>query len=329
MRANKKMGGRMRFAWHALACAASIALLQPAYAVDPLPAWAYPVNPPGLTPTPDDGVPKRVPGSTASFTLTQIRDLFAAPDWHPGDHPPMPEIVATGRKPGVFACGYCHLPNGLGRPENSSLAGLSAEYIVQQVIDFRSGVRKSSEPASLPINLMVAVSQAVSDADLRVAAQYFAALAPRRWIRVIESDMVPRTQVAGWMLVASEPRVMEPIGQRIIEMPEDLERTELRDSTSGFIAYVPPGSIARGKALADGAGGRITACGICHGGDLKGLGPIPALAGRSPSYLVRQLYDMKHGTRKGSWAALMKPVVAAMTVEEMVEVAAYAASLEP
>jgi cytochrome c553 len=241
----------------------------------------------------------------------------------------MPEIVATGRKPGVFACGYCHLPNGLGRPENSSLAGLSAEYIVQQVMDFRSGVRRSSEPASLPINLMIAVSKAVSDADLRVAAEYFAALAPRRWIRVIESEVVPRTHVAGWMLVASEPRVMEPIGQRIIEMPEDLERTELRDSTSGFIAYVPPGSIARGKALAEGAAGRFTACGVCHGADLKGLGPVPALAGRSPSYLVRQLYDMKHGTRNGSWAALMKPLVAGLTIDDMVAVAAYAASLEP
>ena len=78
-----------------------------------------------------------------------------------------------------------------------------------------------------------------------------------------------------------------------------------------------------------GADGRVTACGICHGGDLKGLGPIPALAGRSPSYLVRQLYDMKHGTRNGSWAALMKPVVAGLTIEDMVALSAYAASLEP
>ena len=32
---------------------------------------------------------------------TQIRDLFKAPDWHPTDHPFMPDIVSTGRKPGV------------------------------------------------------------------------------------------------------------------------------------------------------------------------------------------------------------------------------------
>jgi cytochrome c553 len=82
---------------------------------------------------PDDGIPKRVSGSTAAFTLTQIRDLYVTPDWHPGDHPPMPEVLARGRKPNLFACGYCHYPNGQGRPENSSLAGLSAGYIAQQI----------------------------------------------------------------------------------------------------------------------------------------------------------------------------------------------------
>jgi len=318
----------MKTARRALLCAVLIAAAAPSPAADPLPAWAYPVNPPGMQPVPDDGVGRRVPNSTAAFTLTQIRDLFQAPDWHPADHPPMPDIVATGRKPGVLACGYCHLPNGLGRPENSSLAGLPAEYIVQQVLDLRSGARKSSEPASLPVNLMIAVSKAVSDDELKVAAGYFAALQPRPWIRVVETDSVPKTHVAGWMLVASQPHEVEPIGQRIIEMPEDLERTELRDSTSGFIAYVPRGSIARGKALAEGAGGR-TACAICHGSHLRGLGPVPALAGRSPSYIVRQLYDMRRGVRNGSWSALMQPVVAELSIEDMVALAAYTASLVP
>lgn len=293
------------------------------------PSWAYPVNPPGLQPAPDDGGLHRVPGSDAAFTLTRIRDLFDAPDWHPGDHPPMPEIVARGSKPGVFACGYCHLPNGLGRPENSSLAGLPAEYIVQQVLDFRSGARKSSEPASLPINLMVALSKSVSDADLRIAADYFAALKPQPWIRVIETATVPQTGVAGWMLVAAEGGGSEPIGRRIIEMPEDLERTELRDARSGFIAYVPPGSVDAGRLLATTGAGRTTACGICHGPGLRGLGPVPALAGRSPSYIVRQLHDLKHGMRNGPWAALMKPVVDKLSEDDMIAIAAYTASLEP
>src|SRR5882724_10629543 len=217
----------------------------PADAADSLPVWAYPVNPPGLKPPPDDGTMKQVPNSAAAFTMTQIRDLFSPPDWHPDNHPPMPDVVGRGNKPGQFACGFCHLPNGLGRPENSSLAGLPAAYIAQQVADFKSGVRKSSEPASLPINLMVAVAKLVSDADLKAAAEYFSALRPKPWIRVIETNTVPKTHVAGWMLVASEAGATEPIGQRIIEMPQDLERTELRDAASGFVAYVPAGSIRK------------------------------------------------------------------------------------
>jgi cytochrome c553 len=313
----------------ALACVVVFGLRASAGDV-PHPAWAYPVNPPGARPAPDDGTPKHVPGSAAAFTWTQIRDLFKVPDWHPDDHPAMPEVVATGRKPSVFACGYCHLPNGLGRPENSSLAGLPAEYIVQQVADFKSGARESAEPNSLPINFMIAVAKAATDAEVRAAADYFSALAPRPWIQVVESATVPKTHVAGWMLVASQPVELEPIGQRIIEMPQDLERTELRDSTSGFLAYVPVGSIQRGEALVTTGGtGRTIACGLCHGQDLKGLGPVPALAGRSPSYVVRQLHDMKHGIRNGRWSALMRAVVAGLSEEDMVAIAAYTASRGP
>ena len=294
------------------------------------PPWAFVVNPPGTQPAPDDGTLRRVPGSSVAFTLTQIRDLFSVPDWRPDDHPAMPEIVKHGAKPAVFACGYCHLPNGLGRPENSSLAGLPAEYIVQQVTDFRNGTRKSSELQSLPVNLMIAVSKAVSDEDLRIAAEYFSALRPKPWIRVVEANTVPKTHAAGWMLVASETGTSEPIGQRIIEMPEDLERTELRDAGSGFVAYVPAGSIRKGEALVTtGGAGKTTPCAICHGADLRGLGPVPALAGRSPSYIVRQLYDMRHGVRNGLWAELMKAVVAQMSEEDMVSIAAYTASRAP
>jgi cytochrome c553 len=293
------------------------------------PPWAFAVNPPGVQPAPDDGTLRHVPGTSVSFTLTQIRDLFNAPDWHPDGHPPMPDIVAHGAKPGVFACGYCHLPNGLGRPENSSLAGLPAAYIAQQVADFKSGARKSSEPKSLPVNLMVQVAKAATDADVKAAAEYFSTLERKPWIRVVEAETVPKTKVAGWMLVVSEPGATEPIGSRIIEMPEDLERTELRDAASAFVAYVPLGSIAKGEALVAGTAGKTTACGICHGADLKGLGPVPGLAGRSPSYIVRQLYDIQHGVRNGAWTELMKAVVAPLTEEDMVSIAAYTASRAP
>ncbi|HTT41015.1 MAG TPA: hypothetical protein VMH32_25440 [Burkholderiales bacterium] len=313
-----------------LALMAAIVAAAVAGAADAPPPWAYPVNPPGIQPAPDDGTLKHVPGSDAAFTLTQIRDLYNVPDWHPDNHPPMPDPVAHGSRPGVFACAYCHLPNGLGRPENSSLAGLPAAYIVQQVADFKSGARKSSEPRDLPATLMIGVAQGATDANVRTAAEYFSALKPRPWIRVIESDTVPTTRVAGWMLVASQPGATESIGQRIIEMPENLERTELRDSASGFVAYVPVGSIEKGQALvATGGAGKTIPCGICHGADLKGLGPVPALAGRSPSYIVRQLYDIQHGVRNGQWTELMKPVAAQLSEEDMVSIAAYTASRAP
>ncbi len=307
----------------------AVAAVVPADAADLLPVWAYPVNPPGLKPAADDGSLKHVPGSAAAYTLTQIRDLFSPPDWHPDNHPSMPDVVGRGNKPGQFACGFCHLPNGLGRPENSSLAGLPAAYIAQQVADFRSGARKSSEPASLPINLMISVAKLVSEEDTKVAAEYFASLKPAPWIRVVETATVPKTKVGGWMLIADDSGGREPIGQRIIEMPENLERTELRDSASGFIAYAPVGSIRKGEALITNGAGKTTPCAICHGAELKGLGPVPALAGRSPSYIVRQLYDIRHGVRNGQWTELMKSVVAGLTEEDMVAIAAYTASLAP
>ena len=117
---------------------------------------------------------------------------------------------------------------------------------------------------------------------------------------------------------------------RIIETPEDVAQTRMRNPRSGFIAYAPIGSITRGEALATtGGGGRTTACAVCHGPGLKGLGLVPNLAGRSPSYLARQMYDMKLGTRRGAMAALMGPVVANLTDSEMVDIIAYVSSLEP
>jgi cytochrome c553 len=123
---------------------------------------------------------------------------------------------------------------------------------------------------------------------------------------------------------------MEPIGARIIELPADLERTELRDSHSGFIAYVPKGSVARGRKLVKlGLGSGTAPCASCHGASLKGDGNVPALAGRSPSGIVRQLYDFKHGTRTGEVAEPMKTETATMTDAQRLDIAAYLASLNP
>lgn len=291
----------------------------------PIP-WAYGLNTPNLGLLPPSG-PKRVPDSALEFTFP--RDRFSPPDWHPQDHPEMPAVVAQGRQPNVFACGYCHLPDGQGRPENASLAGLPAEYIEQQLADYRAGLRKSSEPQMTPPSLMQAVGVSTSPEEAAIAAAYFARLTPRPWIKVIETDTVPETVVSGWMYIAKEGGGREPIGNRILEMPVDLERTELRDSHSSFLAYVPVGSVARGKQLAEGEDGKTRTCAYCHGDNLKGLGPVPRLAGRSPSYIARQLYDLQTGNRKGLWSPLMTEVVAKLTPEDIVAIAAYTASLEP
>ncbi len=119
----------------------------------------------------------------------------------------------------------------------------------------------------------------------------------------------------------------EPIGSRILELPEDSERTLLRDSRSGFIAYVPVGALAKGEELVRTGGGKTIQCTVCHGEDLNGIGSVPSIAARSPSYLVRQLYDMQQGTRRGPMAALMQPVVANLTSDDMLNIAAYVASM--
>jgi cytochrome c553 len=294
------------------------------------PPWAYAVDPPGVVAPKDDGTLRHVPNSTLGFTLTQVKDGFLSPDWHPNDHPALPGIVAHGRKPEVMACGYCHRAEGTGGPENASLAGLPATYIIQQMADFKSGARTTSIPLRAPPRNMILLSKAAAAPEIEEAAAYFSSLKLKPIIRVVETDMAPKTYVHGWHLADLKTGEKEPIGQRVIEVPEDLEQFVSRDSRSRFIAYVPTGSIQKGQALAStGGGGRTVQCAICHGPDLKGLGPIPGIAGRSPSYIVRQLFDFKHGARAGIGSALMKPTVEKLTLEDMVALAAYAASLQP
>jgi cytochrome c553 len=292
------------------------------------PAWAYPVNPPGLTESPDDGSRLQVPDSDAAFTLTQIRDLNFCPDWHPGDHPPMPEIVARGRRPAVLACGSCHRADGSGGPENARVAGLPAAYIAQQMADFKSSARKTSVPGRNP-ERMVEIANAITAEEIKVAADYFSALKPRSAIRVAEAVNAPKTRVVDWHLALTPTPGNEPLGQRIIEVPENLEQFERRDGRSRWVAYVPAGSVQRGQTLVTSGDGKTVPCGICHGPDLKGMGPIPGIAGRSPSYLIRQLYDFRAGVRGGAGSALMKPVVEKLSMDDMISLAAYAASLNP
>lgn len=304
--------------------------LQPAYTADKPPAWAYPVTPPDFKLPPDDGSVKHVPDSSAAFSIGQIRDRFFTKDWHPSDHPPMPEIVSHGRKPDVLACGHCHRADGSGGPENAKLAGLPADYIVRQMADFRSGARKSSVPQRLPVSLMLSVARAVSDDEVAKAAAYFSSLKPKERIKVVETDTVPKTYIAWLIFAISRDGGKEPIDQRIVEVPDDLDQFESYDDRARFTAYVPVGSVAKGEALVTtGGADKTVQCAICHGPDLKGVGPIPSIAGRSPSYIVRQLFDMKHGQRTGPWSPLMAGAVANLDEDALISIAAYLASRDP
>ena len=122
----------------------------------------------------------------------------------------------------------------------------------------------------------------------------------------------------------------EPIGDRVIEVSDDLEQFEMRSTKVGFTAYVPTGALAKGEALVKtGGNGKTMACTMCHGPNLKGLGDVPSLAGRSPSQLTRQLIDFQTGARHGTQSAVMKPAVSNLTTADIVAITGYLASLEP
>ena len=297
---------------------------------DSPPQWAYPENNPNYKPPVDDGKPVRVPNSTAGYTWTQLRTRFIAPVWHPEDHGPLPDIVAKGRDPNVFACGFCHRADGPGGPENADLAGLPKSYIIQQMAEYKRGARVTSVSGRLPPSLMIGLSKSITDAEVEAAAAYFSGLKPRKHIKVVESDMVPKSYIAGLVWAATENGEREPLGQRILEIPDDLIQFESRDPRSMFTAYVPVDSLAKGEALVNKGGpGKTFQWAPCHGSDLKGLGPLPSIVGRSPSYLFRQLYDFAHGARTGEWSPLMAQVVSNLDQNDMLAIVAYLASLDP
>jgi cytochrome c553 len=294
-------------------------------------SWLFPLNSPSaaVPPVADGKIPLHLPDSSLSFTEAQLIDLFSAPDWHPDSHTPMPEIVVHGRAPDVYACGFCHLPTGQGRPENSALAGLPAAYIVQQVADMKSGTRRSAwhGEAYRPVDLMRDVAAHATTADVTAAAEYFSLQPLRPRVTVIERGVIPRMQVRGWVYIVDPRGGKEPLGQRLIECAPDASRHEKRDDAMRYMAFVPPGSVRRGRDIATGQSGLTPSCISCHGEHLQGVGLVPPLAGRSPTYLLRQLVGFQTGDRAGAASMPMQPVAAELRISDMIAVAAYAATI--
>ena len=296
-----------------------------------LPDWAYTPPPPAGSPPPptalpaDDNAPVSIAGTTKTFTRGELRATKETMDWHPEDrHGTMPDIVRVGKQ-GVRQCSLCHLPDGSGRPENAPIAAYHPTYFLQQMQDFRDGLRKSADPRKANTNNMIGFAKATTREEDLAAAQYFAQQPYPRRIKVVESKTAPKVRLQGGMhmaVPANEGGTMVPLpAGEMVEVPDDNLRAEARDTRLTWTAYVAPGTLNRGKQLA-----AKYSCSTCHGANLEGIGPVPALAGRSPSYTMRQLFDMKTGARRGPWSELMKPIVTSMSVQDLAAVAAFAAS---
>jgi cytochrome c553 len=293
--------------------------------------WAYPV--PDKTPPPGstEAGPKKLAGSSRTFTQAQIDDAFNPPDWFPDEHGPLPKVVQTGIQ--AQACGSCHLMSGMGHPESAELAGQPVAYMLRQMADFKANLRKDPKihEASFRAARMNVIASGVPEEEMHKSVEWFASLKPVVWYKVIEAQTVPKTWVNGGRMRLPLPSGgTEPLGNRIITLPQDPARVESRDPHSGFIAYVPPGSTKRGKALVTtGNSGKTIACAICHGEGLKGLGDTPRIAGVHPVYVIRQLYNFQTGANTSTASAPMKQVVDKLTQDDMIAIAAYTASLAP
>jgi cytochrome c553 len=299
-----------------------------------LPDWAYaPPPPPGSPPAPsalptDDSAVVKIAGTDKTKTRAELRGVKEIVDWYPEDrHGQTPPIVKVGKE-GARACGFCHLADGSGRPENASVSSLHPAYFIQQMDDMKNGLRKSADPRKANTNTMIGFTKAMTPEEVKAAADFFAQQPFPKRIKIVESKTAPKVRLQGGMhmkIPDAEGGGMEPISaDEIVEVPDDNLRAEARDTRMGWTAYVPPGTLNKGKQLAT-----KYQCATCHGQNLEGLGPIPPLAGRSPSYLTRQLFDMKTGARRGPWSEVMKPIVNAASVQDLNALAAYAASISP
>lgn len=309
----------------AVALISSVALAAPR--TDPPPPWAFiALQDDGDSPPTNKLI--TVPGSELHVTEKAADDPFAVVDWFPADHISMPRVVAQGQRPRLWACAYCHLATGVGDPASAALAGLPAAYIEQQLVEFRAGRRQCAVAKTACAVAMPGVARAVTAADAKAAATYFSNLRYRPRIHVVEAAMVPRTRYGSLYPIRLTGGGEEPLGLRILQMPDNVALEEDDDWRVPVTAYVPPASLARGKTLVE-SGAGAAPCASCHGARLRGVGMVPPLAGRPPTYIVRQLYDIQYGYRRGAAVAPMQPEVAHLTARDRIAIAAYLASLSP
>jgi cytochrome c553 len=277
----------------------------------------------------ENGIKNSLPGTSLTFTRVEANYSWQPADWYPGDHPEMSELIATGdMERGIRPCALCHFPNGQGKIENGHVGGLPANYILQQLEAFASGDRISADYRKANTNEMARIAAWLTDEEKQHVADYYSSIPFRSMVRVVESENAPQIRASlNRLLMADEEAPWEPLGNRIVEVAEDAEETEvMRNPRGTFVAYVPIGSVAKGEELVSTGGGKTIQCGICHGPGQNGLADVPSIAGRTASYTMRQLWDMKQGTRVSPF---MSAVIANLDAEDMLNIVAYLATLPP
>jgi cytochrome c553 len=306
-----------------------VACVRPSNPTDGL-AWAYPSGAETAFGKPLGPGPFHMPGSPLTLTSAQIKEADGPIDWYPEDHPPAPDIVRGPAAGGTEPCAECHALNGGGYPASADLAGLPAAYIVEQVKAFRSGDRRSAQPGQPNTAEMIKAALSVTPKELDEAATYFASLPRTAWLRVIETETAPRTipDKYGWLNRAPGGGT-EPVGDRIVELSDDIQRAFLNDDHVTLTDYVPPGAVARGGVIAATGGGAGIPCTTCHGPELRGTEIAPPLAARPSGYIARTLWDIRVNARRGESVAEMQRSAKTLSPAEIRDVAAYLASLKP
>ena len=142
------------------------------------------------------------------------------------------------------ACATC--PTARDGRRTPRLPACPYAYVVQQLAGFQERSANERRRAQDEHHADDPGRQGMTDDGDQVAADYFSSMKWTPWIRSSRPTRCRRRESPATCSSRSPIGGTEPLGNRIVETPEDAERFELRDPRSGFVAYVPRGSIAKG-----------------------------------------------------------------------------------
>ena len=259
---------------------------------------------------------------------THIHYDYGPADWYPDDHPPMPEIVARGRESDKLRA-VRPLPlserTGQARERSGRRPARRVHPAAAGGVQERHAAERRPEEGQHQRN----------DSDRP---------APDRRRDEGGRPSISRPSSGGHGSRSSRPRPCrrrspgmnglflpqpgnetEPLGKRILEVPEnpDVHRAGARPAIGHARLRARRQHQARrgdrhDGRREDGGSARSATAPIC-----RASAPFHRIADRQTSYIARQLYDYQAGTRE---SPLMKPVVAKLTEDDMIAIAAYLGS---